>query len=114
MHTIPSWPEVLDTGIPHPSSSRQTGSSRLDPSIYSADDTARLAKLERQEPLRRLLRDAALLRKQRKITQAQMAEELGVPCRTLEEWLQGRRYPRGPGISLLKRWIQECEVKITY
>lgn len=109
MHTIPGWPDVLDTGNLYPSSSRQTGSNQLDPSIYSADDTARLAKLERQEPLRRLVRDAAALRKQRKITQARMAEELGVPSRTLEEWLQGRRYPRGPGQSLLERWIATYE-----
>ncbi|UXZ55640.1 helix-turn-helix domain-containing protein [Halomonas sp. 7T] len=68
---------------------------------------ARLAILERDEPKRRLIRDASALRKQRGITQAQMAEELGVPCRTLQEWLQGRRYPKRPGLTLLKRWLSE-------
>lgn len=67
----------------------------------------RLAAMEQDEPKRRLIRDAAALRKQRGITQVQMAEELGVPCRTLEEWLQGRRYPKGPGQTLLRRWVDQ-------
>lgn len=70
-------------------------------------DQFRLAAMEQNEPKRRLIRDAAALRKQRGITQVQMAEELGVPCRTLEEWLQGRRYPKGPGQTLLKRWAEK-------
>ena len=70
-------------------------------------DHARLAAMEQNEPKRRLIRDAAALRKLRGITQAQMAKEVGVPCRTLEEWLQGRRYPKGPGQTLLSRWIEE-------
>ncbi|WP_336274867.1 helix-turn-helix domain-containing protein [Vreelandella indica] len=69
-------------------------------------DQVRLAAMEQDEPKRRLIRDAAALRKQRGITQVQMAEELGVPCRTLEEWLQGRRYPKGPGQTLLCRWLE--------
>ncbi|WP_167408779.1 helix-turn-helix domain-containing protein [Vreelandella sulfidaeris] len=70
-------------------------------------DQVRLAAMEQDEPKRRLIRDAAALRKQRGITQVKMAEELGVPCRTLEEWLQGRRYPKGPGQTLLKRWAEK-------
>lgn len=69
-------------------------------------DQIRLAAMEQDEPKRRLIRDAAAVRKQRGITQVQMAEELGVPCRTLEEWLQGRRYPKGPGQTLLCRWLE--------
>lgn len=70
-------------------------------------DQVRLAAMEQDEPKRRLIRDAAALRKQRGITQVQMAEELGVPCRTLEEWLQGRRYPKGPGMTLIRRWVDQ-------
>lgn len=66
----------------------------------------RLAKMERNEPKRRLIRDAKALCKQRKITQAQMAQEMGVPVRTLEDWLQFRRMPKAPGTTLLKRWMK--------
>lgn len=69
------------------------------------DDQRRLDAMEQDQPKRRLLRDAEALRKLRRITQAQMAEEVGVPLRTLEEWLQHRRYPRTPGETLIKRWI---------
>jgi len=73
-----------------------------------ADDDAekRLAAMERDEPKRRLIRDARALCELRKITQAQMAEEIGVPRRTLEEWLQFRRMPKAPGTTLLQRWIE--------
>lgn len=67
----------------------------------------RLRKLEEIEPKRQLIRDAKSLAKIRRITQAQMAEEIGVPRRTLEEWLQFRRMPRGPGTTLLVRWVDE-------
>lgn len=70
-------------------------------------DLQRLAKMEQNEPKRRLIRDVKALAKLRGITQAQMAEEIGVPRRTLEEWLQFRRYPRGPGTTLLERWMDE-------
>ncbi|MFB9867289.1 helix-turn-helix domain-containing protein [Vreelandella sulfidaeris] len=70
-------------------------------------DDKRLVALEHDEPKRRLLRDATALRKQRGITQATMAAELGVSRRTLEEWLQGRRYPKGPGLTLLSRWMDQ-------
>ena len=66
----------------------------------------RLAAMEANEPKRRLIRDAKALCKLRKITQAQMAEEIGVPRRTLEEWLQFRRMPKAPGTTLLQRWIE--------
>ncbi|WP_422822075.1 helix-turn-helix domain-containing protein [Vreelandella subterranea] len=69
--------------------------------------------MEQDEPKRRIIRDAAAVRKQRGITQVQMAEELGVPCRTLEEWLQGRRYPKGPGMTLIRRWVVQHSRKLT-
>lgn len=67
----------------------------------------RLADMEANEPKRRLIRDAKALCKLRKITQAQMAEEIGVPRRTLEEWMQFRRMPKAPGTTLLHRWIKK-------
>ena len=66
----------------------------------------RILAMERDEPKRRLIRNAKALGKLRKITQAQMAEEIGVPCRTLHEWLQFRRVPKAPGTTLLRRWIE--------
>lgn len=70
------------------------------------DSDKRLADMEANEPKRRLIRDARALCKIRKISQAQLAEEIGVPRRTLEEWLQGRRFPRSPGTTLLRRWVE--------
>ena len=70
------------------------------------DAQRRLDAMERDEPKRRLIRDAKALAKIRKITQVQMAEEFGVPHRTLEEWLQFRRMPKAPGTTLLQRWVR--------
>ncbi|MDR5900325.1 helix-turn-helix domain-containing protein [Halomonas vilamensis] len=75
------------------------------PQRDTAAEDARLAKLEQQEPLRRLLRDVAAVKRERGITQAQMATEMEVSPRTLAEWLQGRRYPKGPGQAILRRWL---------
>lgn len=100
----------------HPTASISNTAGSNTPSLPQAQvylpesldpDHARLAAMEQNEPKRRLIRDAAALRKLRGITQAQMAKEVGVPCRTLEEWLQGRRYPKGPGQTLLKRWAEK-------
>ncbi|GGY74224.1 helix-turn-helix domain-containing protein [Marinobacter zhanjiangensis] len=66
----------------------------------------RLTQLEANEPKRQLIRDARVLCKQRKITQAQMANEIGIPRRTLEEWLQFRRIPKSPGETLIRRWVE--------
>jgi len=78
------------------------------PSESQAEETdPRLLAMERNEPKRRLIRDARALCKIRKITQQQMADEIGVPCRTLHEWLQFRRYPKAPGTTLIRRWVEE-------
>lgn len=66
----------------------------------------RLDAMERNEPKRRLIRDAKALAKIRRITQVKMAEEMGVPHRTLEEWLQFRRMPQAPGTTLIQRWME--------
>lgn len=68
-----------------------------------------LAKMEQNEPKRRLIRDAKALAKARGITQAQLAEEVGVPLRTMEDWLQFRRMPQAPGTTLLRRWVEAQE-----
>lgn len=46
----------------------------------------RLAMLERKEPTRRLVRDVIAIRRLRKLSQAALAEELGVSKRTWQEW----------------------------
>ncbi|MBY6207466.1 MULTISPECIES: helix-turn-helix domain-containing protein [Halomonas] len=91
---------AADAAEPHASPS-------LGPLAADATEDAqrRLDAMERDEPKRRLIRDAKALAKTRKITQAQMAEEMGVPHRTLEEWLQFRRMPKAPGTTLLQRWV---------
>ena len=67
----------------------------------------RLAMLERKEPTRRLVRDVIAIRRLRKLSQAALAEELGVSKRTWQEWEQGRRLPSGVGCALLERWARE-------
>jgi DNA-binding transcriptional regulator YiaG len=69
--------------------------------------------MERYESKRRLIRDAKALGKLRKLTQGQMAEEIGVPRRTLEEWLQFRRMPEAPGTTLIRRWVDANRSHIT-
>lgn len=96
---------------PHPAQDTEEPLNDLEstwpthPSLTASDDQ-RLAKMERNEPKRRLIRDAKALCKQRRITQAQMAQEMGVPVRTLEDWLQFRRMPKAPGTTLLRRWME--------
>lgn len=79
-----------------------------------AEDDAdkRLAAMEQDEPKRRLIRDAKALCKLRKISQATMAEEIGIPRRTLEEWLQFRRMPKAPGTTLIRRWVKNNNNKM--
>lgn len=67
----------------------------------------RLTMLERKEPTRRLVRDVIAIRRLRKLSQAALAEELGVSKRTWQEWEQGRRVPSGVGRALLERWARE-------
>lgn len=95
---------VADTAQPNASHSRGPLPWQS-VSDVSEDAQRRLDAMERDEPKRRLIRDAKALAKIRKITQAQMAEEMGVPHRTLEEWLQFRRMPKAPGTTLLQRWV---------
>ena len=45
--------------------------------------------------------DVALLRRGMQLTQQEFAALLGVPVRTLRNWEQGRRTPRGPALALL-------------
>lgn len=40
-----------------------------------------------------LIQKARAAYERRRITQQRMADEIGIPRRTLEEWLQGRRVP---------------------
>ncbi len=45
--------------------------------------------------------DVAGLRLEMKLSQQEFAALLGVPVRTLRNWEQGRRTPRGPALALL-------------
>lgn len=74
---------------------------------------SRQVKLPMDEPKRRLIRDARVLCKQLGITQGQMADELGISKRTLEEWMQFRRMPQTPSEALLRHWIQNCSTEVS-
>ena len=72
---------------------------------------SRHVKLAMAEPKRRLIRDARVLCRSRGITQGQMADELGISRRTLEEWMQFRRMPQAPSESLLRQWVAHYSVE---
>ena len=72
---------------------------------------SRHVKLAMAEPKRRLIRDARVLCRLRGITQGQMADELGISRRTLEEWMQFRRMPQAPSESLLRQWVAHYSVE---
>ena len=46
--------------------------------------------------------DVASIREKTGLSQARFAQLLGVSVRTLQDWEQGRRTPRGPAYSLLR------------
>jgi len=55
---------------------------------------------------RQLIQKARAVYERRQMTQQQMADEIGIPRRTLEEWLQGRRLPQASGTTLIRRWLE--------
>ncbi|WP_417502248.1 helix-turn-helix domain-containing protein [Marinobacter sp.] len=74
---------------------------------------SREVRLAIDEPKRRLIRDARVLCQQRDITQGQMADELGISKRTLEEWMQFRRMPQAPSESLLRQWVVRYSTEVS-
>ena len=46
--------------------------------------------------------DIAALRRFVQLTQVQFAQAMGISVHTLRNWEQGRRYPDGPAIALLR------------
>jgi len=103
-HTTPNVSETT-TGSPPARPWQMSGEAEAPSQTEQQEDDPRLVAMERYESKRRLIRDAKALSKLRKITQRQMAEEIGVPRRTLEEWLQFRRMPQAPSEALLRLWL---------
>lgn len=52
-----------------------------------------------------IIRRVCCLRQQLKLTQQELSKQLGISSRTLQDWEQGRRQPRGPGRALLLQWV---------
>lgn len=98
------WP-VSERASEPPTEPSKPYPSSLPPLPQDHADS-REVKLAMNEPKRRLIRDARVLCQQRKITQGQMAEELGISKRTLEEWMQFRRMPQAPSEALLRIWME--------
>jgi len=46
--------------------------------------------------------DIALLRRYLGMTQVQFAKAMGISVHTLRNWEQGRRFPEGPALALLR------------
>ena len=107
--TVPTSPWATSLGAhahppPHP---MPYPSQPAEPPFHDPLSEHRLAMLERKEPTRRLVRDVIAIRRLRKLSQAALADELGVSKRTWQEWEQGRRLPSGVGRALLERWASE-------
>jgi len=97
------WP-IAESARERPKEPSRTQPSLSQPLPQDYADS-REAKLAMDEPKRRLIRDARVLCRSRGITQGQMADELGISKRTLEEWMQLRRMPQTPGEALLRQWV---------
>jgi putative transcriptional regulator len=54
--------------------------------------------------------DVAVIRAEYGLSQAKFAALLGISLRTLQNWEQGRRHPRGPAKVLLRVASQHPEV----
>lgn len=54
-----------------------------------------------------ITRQVCCLRQRLKLTQQELAKQLGISSRTLQDWEQGRRQPSGPGRALLLQWIDQ-------
>ena len=82
------------------------------PSITTAsNENIQKFKVIRGDEIELLVHQAKALAKKRRISQGEMAKEMGIPRRTLEEWLQLRRLPKSPGAMLFRRWIIENSEK---
>lgn len=53
-----------------------------------------------------LVAQARALREQRHLSQQAFAAHLGISVRTLQDWEQGRRRPRGPAQALLRQHLE--------
>lgn len=56
--------------------------------------------------------DVVKIRQQLHLSQSAFSALLGVSVRTLQDWEQGRRFPRGPALSLLRIAREHPEVFI--
>jgi putative transcriptional regulator len=54
--------------------------------------------------------DPKVIRSKLNLSQSAFAGLLGVSMRTLQDWEQGRRYPQGPAVALLRIAEQHPEV----
>ena len=101
----PSTPWPIAETAPKPAGRSFRSQPSPIPDLPEDYADSRQVKLAIDEPKRRLIRDARVLCKERGITQGQMADELGISKRTLEEWMQFRRMPQAPGEALLRLWV---------
>lgn len=52
-----------------------------------------------------ITRQVCCLRQRLRLTQQELAKQLGISSRTLQDWEQGRRQPSGSARALLRRWV---------
>lgn len=95
-------------------------------STFTADNSEFSKQLPQQGPKQQhnpmqdrsissdILRQVYCLRQQLKLTQKELAKELGISSRTLQDWEQGRRQPSGPGRALLLQWVDRQAAAVNY
>ena len=107
------WPTIANTAPP-------TASNFVLPlSGFHTANSGSLEQFPQQEPKARhsamqdhsmssdIIRQVCCLRQRLKLTQKDLAKQLGISSRTLQDWEQGRRQPSGPGRALLLQWIDQ-------
>lgn len=88
-----------------PATPETLASGRIDPARVDAmteADLARQAAADEREAMQDAARFARRVRKRLGLSQAELAQRIGVPLETIRNWEQGKRCPTGAAKALLK------------
>ena len=107
------WSTTANTALPTASSFAFPVSGSLTANSGSSEQLPQQGSKTRHSAMQDysmssgITRQVCCLRQRLKITQQELAKQLGISSRTLQDWEQGRRRPSGPGRALLMQWIDQ-------
>lgn len=107
------WPSIANTAPPTPSnfvlplSGFHTAKSGSSEQFPQQGPKTRHDAMQDQSMSSGITRQVCRLRQRLRLTQKDLAMQLGISPRTLQDWEQGRRQPSGPGRALLLQWIDQ-------